>query len=206
MSLAENQHVVKLPVTPKSTPPCPREVAQRWISNFEDVLSQNDASRLGDLFHKESWWRDTLALDWDFRSVQNLDQIQAYVQKNQPQAQLSGFRLQDQGKYQPTLESPIESLTWVASMFFFETKVGKGTGMLRLTQAEDGTWKAYVVYTSLQELKGSEEPLDAKRAPGTKESMPGGFSGGNWYERRQRQLEFLDEEPTVLVVGAGMVA
>lgn len=147
-----------------------------------------------------------LALEWDFRTVQNLDRIQDYVQKNQSQAQLSNFRLQDQGKYQPKVETPIEGLmTWVVSMFFFETKLGKGSGFLRLTPAENGTWKAYAVYTSLQELNGSEEPLGARRPPGTKEAMPGGFNGGNWYERRQRQREFLDEEPTVLVVGAGRV-
>lgn len=203
MSLADNHHVIKLPVTPKPTPPS-REVAQQWLDNLEAVLSRNDTSRLGELFHEESWWRDMLALEWDFRTVQNLDRIQDFVQRNQSQAQLSNFRLQDQGKYQPTVETPIEGLmTWVVSMFFFETKVGRGTGVLRLTPTEDGIWKAYVVYTSLQEIKGSEEPLGARRPPGTKESMPGGFNAGNWYERRQRQREFLDEEPAVLVVGAG---
>ncbi|KAK2755019.1 hypothetical protein FQN54_006547 [Arachnomyces sp. PD_36] len=204
MSLAENQHVVKLPVTPKPSPSSPRDISQQWLDNLEAVLSRNDTSSLGDLFHQESWWRDMLALEWDFHTVQNLDKIQEFVQRNQSQAQLSNFRLQDKGKYQPTVETPIEGLvTWIVSMFFFETKVGKGTGMLRLTPTEDGTWKAYVVYTSLQEIKGSEEPLGARRAPGTKEDMPGGFNGGNWYERRQRQREFLDEEPAVLVVGAG---
>lgn len=145
-----------------------------------------------------------LALEWDFHTVQNLGAIRDFVQRNQPQARLSNFRLQDKGKYQPTLETPIPGLmTWVVSMFFFETKVGRGTGMLRLTPTEDGAWKAYIVYTSLQEFKGSEEPLGPRRAPGTKEAMPGGFSGGNWQERRDRQREFLDEEPAVLVVGAG---
>ena len=204
MSLAQNNHVVQLPVTPKVTsPPSPREVAQQWITNLEAALSSNDVSRLGDHFHQESWWRDHLALEWDFRSVQNLDRIQDYVKRNQAQAQLSNFRLQDTGKYQPTLDTPLEGLSWIASMFFFETKTGSGTGMLRLTQAEDGTWKAYAIYTSLQEIKGSEEPLGIRRAPGTKEAMPGGFSGGNWQERRQRKLEFRDEDPTVLIVGAG---
>lgn len=89
-------------------------------------------------------------------------------------------------------------------MFFFETKVGRGAGIFRLTQdRQSGVWKAYTMYTSLQELKGFEEPLGPRRVYGTLDSMPGGSSQGTWYERRQRQLEFLDEEPTVLVVGAG---
>jgi hypothetical protein len=88
-------------------------------------------------------------------------------------------------------------------MFFFETEFGRGAGFLRLTPDAEGTWKAYVVYTSLQELKGFEEPLGPKRVYGTLDSMPGGPSKGNWFERRQRQVEFLDEEPQVLVIGAG---
>jgi hypothetical protein len=88
-------------------------------------------------------------------------------------------------------------------MFFFESAVGTGTGMLRLTQSADGTWRAYAVYTSLQELKDAREPLGKFRAEGTTESMPGGLAGGTWIERRDRQREFLDGEPTTLVVGAG---
>jgi hypothetical protein len=88
-------------------------------------------------------------------------------------------------------------------MFFFKSAVGTGTGMLRLTQGADGVWRAYAVYTSLQELEDAREPLGKFRAEGTTESMPGGLAGGTWTERRDRQREFLDGEPTTLVVGAG---
>ncbi|KAJ5950605.1 uncharacterized protein N7479_009018 [Penicillium vulpinum] len=88
-------------------------------------------------------------------------------------------------------------------MFFFETAVGTGTGMLRLTQAENGVWKAYTVYTSLQELSSSREPLGKRRAEGTTESMPGDLAGGTRIERRSRQKNFLDKEPATLVIGAG---
>ncbi|KAL2001313.1 hypothetical protein VTN02DRAFT_1913 [Thermoascus thermophilus] len=206
MSLAQNRHIIQLPVTPQVTTPLdPRAIAQRWITDLEAVLSGNDFSRLRELFHEESWWRDMLALEWNLRTIQNLDRIQDFVRRNQPRAQLSAFRLQDSGKFQPSLETPVEGrLSWVVSMFFFETKVGRGTGMLRLTQdGPSGVWKAYAVYTSLQELKGFEEPLGPRRVYGTLDSMPGGSSKGTWAERRQRQKEFLDEEPTVLVVGAG---
>lgn len=206
MSLAQNHHIIQLPVTPQVTTPLdPRAIAQRWITDLEAVLSGNDFSRLTELFHQESWWRDMLALEWNLRTIQNLDRIEDFVRQNQPRAQLSAFRLQDDGKFQPSLDTPVEGrLSWVVSMFFFETKVGRGTGMLRLTQdGPSGVWKAYAVYTSLQELKGFEEPLGPRRVYGTLDSMPGGSSKGTWAERRQRQREFLDEEPTVLVVGAG---
>lgn len=146
-----------------------------------------------------------LALEWEFRTIHTLPNIQDFVRRNQLRAHLSSFRLQDQGKFQPTLETPSTShnLQWISSMFFFETKVGRGSGVLRLTQDKNGIWKAYSVYTSLQELNGVQEPLGTNRVNGTLDSMPGGELGGTWYERRQRQIEFLNEEPTVLVIGAG---
>ena len=88
-------------------------------------------------------------------------------------------------------------------MFFFESNVGYGSGILRLTQNADGVWKAYAVYTSLQELKGVKEPLGTNRVSGTLDSLPGGSLGGTWSERRKREFAFTDQQPTVLVVGAG---
>lgn len=35
-------------------------------------------------------------------------------------------------------------------------------------------------------------------------SLIGGAINWNWPERRQRQLEFLDEEPQLLIIGAGI--
>lgn len=144
-----------------------------------------------------------LALDWDMRTVHTAPQIAEFLRQHQSKAQLCGFRLQDQGQFQPRLEQVVSGLSWVSSMFFFESAVGMGTGMLRLTQSADGAWRAYAVYTSLQELKDAREPLGKFRAEGTTESMPGGLAGGTWIERRDRQREFLDGEPTTLVVGAG---
>ncbi|KAA8651972.1 hypothetical protein EYZ11_001733 [Aspergillus tanneri] len=204
MSLAQSHYVVKLPVTPSTTWELkPRSVTQRWITNLEALLHSGKFSRLSELFHEESWWRDMLALDWDFHTIQNCSSIQDFLHRSQPHAQLSAFRLQHEGKLQPQLEKPLENLNWISSMFFFETQVGRGAGVIRLTQDDAGAWKAYSVYTSLQELKNFEEPLGSRRVNGTIESMPGGLSKGNWVERRQREIEFLDEEPTALVIGAG---
>lgn len=205
MSLAQNHYIVKLPVTPSSPRALDvRSIAQRWITNLEALLSNGEYSRLPELVREESWWRDMLALQWDLRSIQNRSSIQEFLHQNQPTSQLSGLRLQHEGKFQPALEKPAEGLQWISSMFFFETRIGRGTGVLRLTQDETGVWKAYAIYTSLQELKDFEEPLGTRRAEGTIDSMPGGLSQGNWQERRQRKIEFLDEEPTTLVIGAGI--
>lgn len=199
-----NPHIIQLPSTPTVPPPEARAIAQQWLTALEIQLARPDTLSLASLFHAESWWRDMLALDWDMRTAHSSTEVEDLLRKRQSQAQLHNFRLQDKGKFQPRWEQVVDGLSWVSSMFFFETAYGTGSGMLRLTQDQsDGKWKAYAVYTSLQELKGFEEPLGHRRPAGTTESMPGGLAGGTWIERREREKEFLDSEPTVLVVGAG---
>lgn len=200
-----NPHIIQLPKTTTTNPPDdPRAIAQQWLTALEKQLSRPETLSLGELFHNESWWRDMLALDWDMCTTHTSAEIEALLCRRQGQARLTKFMLQDKGKFQPHWEQVADDLGWVSSMFFFETALGTGTGMLRLTPDDDsGVWKAYAIYTSLQELKGFEEPMGKRRPAGTTESMPGGLAGGTWSERRERQGEFLDSEPTVLVVGAG---
>lgn len=207
MSLKANYHIIQLPKTAAPSKAIdPVAIAQAWITTLENILSgvSEGYSRLSEIFHEESWWRDMLALQWDLRTLQDISKIEAFLRAHQPNSQLSRFRLQDEGKYKPTLESPTVDFHWVSSMFFFDTKVGKGVGILRLTQdPSSGAWKAYSIYTSLQGFKDHSEPLGHKRAYGTIESMPGGFDKGTWLERRQKKVSFEEEEPQVLVVGAG---
>ncbi|KAL2674474.1 hypothetical protein IWX47DRAFT_880145 [Phyllosticta citricarpa] len=63
-----------------------------------------------------------------------------------------------------------------------------------------GQWKGYMVYTTLEEIKGHEEQIGHRRPHGGRNSLVG---GGNWAERREREKEFVDEEPTVICIGAG---
>lgn len=205
MSLAQNHYIVQLPQTPiLPRAPEPRSIAQQWITDLEVLLRTKDYASLSKLFHQESWWRDLLCLTWDFHTIHTLSDIQDFITQHQPHAELFAFRLQHEGKFQPGLEHPAPGLTWISSIFFFETKVGRGSGVLRLTQDSDGAWKAYVFCTTLQELKGIEEPLGYNRVHGTTETMPGGLSGGTWVERRKRKVLFNEEEPATLIVGAGM--
>ena len=208
--LAERPHTIHLPEFGKVVKPSliqaspnPKVIAQQWISKFESVLSSNDVPRLKSVMHNDCWWRDMLAFEWDFHTIQGLEKLTEYVGKNQKNAQLSKFRLHQSGKFAPCLLKPIDGLEWIESMFDFESKTGRGSGMMRIVQGSDGIWKGYMMYTVLKEFKGFEERVGYHRAHGGNNSLVGGAVKGNWQERRQRQLEFLDEEPQVLIVGAG---
>ena len=145
-----------------------------------------------------------LAFQWDFRTIHGLDKLTKYIGKHQERAQISQIRLHQKGQFSPSVAKPMQGLEWIESMFDFETKIGRGSGVLRIAQGADGVWKGYMMYTVLKELKGAEESTGHRRPHGGNNSLLGGAIKGNWQERRQRQLEFLDQEPQVLIVGAGM--
>ncbi|KAF4627591.1 hypothetical protein G7Y89_g10565 [Cudoniella acicularis] len=204
------QHTIKLPSAPKVTPiiqvkeqVSPKAVAQQWLTKLETLLKSNSIAGLSSVMHQDSWWRDMFAFSWDIRTIRGLDKLSTYFSENLLHTNSQNLKLRETGKFAPNVQTPIEGLEWVESMFDFETKVGRGSGMLRLVQGPDGVWKGYMIYTALQELKGFEENAGIRRPHGGNNSLVGGAIKGNWLERRQRQVEFLDEEPTVLIVGAG---
>lgn len=185
-----------------------RNIAQSWLNNLSSLLTSNDISKLPALFHNDSWWRDFLTLTWDLRTIRSLPSISSFLRTNLPHTEFSSFRLEDSPHpFSPHYETPIEGLDWIVSLFHFETKVGRGKGVLRLAQGDDGVWKAHFLSTTLMELKGYEELAGTRRKHGGNNALDGtsgGMKGGlNWQEKRDREKEFLDADPDVFVVGAG---
>ncbi|KAH0372796.1 FAD/NAD(P)-binding domain-containing protein, partial [Aureobasidium melanogenum] len=183
-----------------STNTNPRSIAQTWLDRFSAVLSSGDASRLSTVFHQDSWWRDHVALSWDLRTLHGLPAIISFLSPILSSINLRPLSLaSDDDAYAPSIVTPIPELDWVQSIFTFETSTGRGRGFLRLAQAADGDWKAHMLYTALDEIKGHEESTGARRAHGGQNSS----IGANWFERRQTTYDFVDSEPTALIIGAG---
>lgn len=209
--LAQHPHDITLPTFSKtdvkisvSEKQEPRAIAQTWLDKFSSLLSSGHSSRISSIIHPDSWWRDFLTLTWDYRTIRGEPKITEFFSMNIGVG-LSNLKLQEEGNaFAPSLQTPLEGLEWVESMFHFETKTGRGKGFIRLAQGDDGIWKAHFISTSLQELKGHEEIAGDRRPHGGKNSLEGGIVKGNWQERRDREKEFLDAEPDVFIIGAGM--
>ncbi|KKY27207.1 putative flavin-containing monooxygenase [Phaeomoniella chlamydospora] len=203
-------HTIQLPQYSKVSSPLPnlkaqspREIAQRWLNGFAGILLKGDASDLQNVIHPEAWWRDHLAITWDFRTLSGLPKIIESFGPKLCSVNFHDLALAKEGKFAPHEISPIDGLDWVESMFSFETAVGSGKGMIRLVSTPEGVWKAHMIYTSLQELRDHKWLEGDLRPHGGNNSLKGGAIEGNWYERRQRQREFLDDEPKIFVIGAG---
>ena len=191
---------------PSKTSETPHSIASKWLTSFSNILSSGDTSKLSTAIHDEGWWRDHLALTWDFRTSHGLPKITSFLTPTISKANLHNLQLVETGKFAPHKEEPMPDLEWIEFMFTFSNYVGNGKGMIRLACCPNtATWKAHMIYTALQTLTDYPEAIGERRPHGGTASLigKGGVIEGNWLERRERQIEFLDEEPAVLIIGAG---
>jgi len=169
-----------------------KRVAEDWIATFSAAATAGDAEAVSKLLIKESHWRDMLALTWDFRTFSGESKIKQFLTDRLAQSKLQNFRLKDELL---GLQQPYPDLVWINLMFEFQTDVGNASGIVRLVPTADGKWKAHVVYTNLESLKGFPEKVGALR-----NADP---NHGKWEGQRRRESEFVDGNPTVLIIGAG---
>lgn len=170
-----------------------RELARKWLLDFERCLSLGDLDKLGALFHPDSYWRDMLAFQWDFRTHSGRDLIlkawrQALEFQKCPlnvqieEAKVSVF---DRKGYGESVEA----------FFKFETRTGVCRGHLRMLKplGDEGIWNGWTLFTSLDDIKGQEEQACHHRLRRT----PSGSV------QQESDLPHAFTNPNVLVLGAG---
>ena len=145
-----------------------RSTVETWLTEFEKVVKGSDFNKLTTLFVKDAWIRDLLAVSWDFRTIQGCDKLRHYFEGNLHAGGLSNIRASERGAFKPCFKMPYPGLQWIESMFTFETRHGRGKGMLRLVMDPDDNdkWKCYLINFTLQELKGHGEKLGLNRPHG----------------------------------------
>src|SRR6478609_5466066 len=175
--------------------------ADNWLAQFEDALAKPDEGLLETLFLPESYWRDVLALSWNIQTVNGADAILKALKLHAPSAVPTGFAIDpDRAAPRKVMRAGTNA---IEAIFRFETKVGRGSGIIRLVpDAADGNrLKAWTLLTELGELKGFEEQLGVQRPRGNAYSRD--FRGPNWLDLRKASAGYADHDPTVLVIGGG---
>ena len=174
-----------------------RDAAARWLNRFESALRGGDATVLASLFGTECHYRDMLAFSWHIRPDMGAVSIAAFLTDAQKTVAAHGFEIAEE-RTPPRMVKRLGIEVYEA-IFRFETATGRGFGVVRLPTATPT--QAWVLMTSLDELKGHEELIGARRPSGDAYSR--NFGGKNWLEQRQDAAKFADRDPTVLVVGGG---
>jgi hypothetical protein len=176
-------------------------ITEDWLARFERALTARDDSALKALFHRDSHWRDVLALTWRIKTVDGADAILRELNPHANRVKPSGFAL-DTRRTAPRHVTRAGTKA-IEAIFKFETAGGRGSGVLRLIpdESDGGALKAWTLLTSLDEIKGHEENAGRARPQGKAYSRD--FRGPNWLDMRKASAEYTDRDPTVLVVGGG---
>jgi hypothetical protein len=169
----------------------------QWLSKFEQALNQGDRTALKALFSNDCHWRDLLAFTWNITPHGGQDAIVERLVATQPQVRAKDFTIA-RGRTAPRRMKRV-GIDSIEAIFAFETATGRGQGLLRLLAAQPD--KAWVISTSLQELKGHEPAVYERRPSGAAYSRE--FGGDNWADRRAKEQAFAESEPAVLIIGAG---
>jgi putative flavoprotein involved in K+ transport len=163
--------------------------ADAWLNEFEEALVARDADRAASLFADQSFWRDLVSFTWNIVTVEGPAGVADMLRATLDHVDPSGFR---------TTAEPTETGGVTDVWLEFETAVGRCSGHLRLVEG-----KAWTLLTTLDELKGHEEPHSERRPMGAEH-------GANpdrvtWLENREAEAAELGytRQPEVVIVGGG---
>ncbi|HEV7822867.1 MAG TPA: monooxygenase, partial [Burkholderiales bacterium] len=185
--------ITNQPVSAKTVNQSDRQCVEQWLGRLDAAL-QNQAS-LASCFAADGHWRDLLAFTWTITPCEGADDIAALMAANQKTARARAFALAE-GRTPPRRVQRA-GLDVIEGIFQFETKLGRGFGVVRLLAADPS--KAFQLMTGLHELKGFEEKIGKRRPTG--EAFSRNFGGTNWKEQRIAAEAYADREPVVVIVG-----
>lgn len=170
------------------------DVASGWLSSFSRALASSDTTSVAEHFHPDGWWRDILALSWDLRTFHGHDAIVDILRERRQISRPATFTISDLRP--PDIVPTGQDGYLIEAIVSFTTVVGRGLGVVRLTQDESGVWRAWTLMTSLQEITGHELAINERRLV---------HEGGplTYAERRHEEMAFANADPDVLIVGAG---
>jgi len=172
--------------------PTPGTAVTTWLADFEKALTAGDIDAAAGQFVADCYWRDLVAFSWNIVTVEGHAGVRDLLGQTLKQVKPSGFAIAAE------LGEPAEAGGVTESWIRFETSAGRGLGHLRLRDD-----KAWTLLTTLDELKGHEEPKSDRRPRGTEHgAVP---NRQTWLEQRRREAEDLGHvtQPYALIVGGG---
>src|SRR3954463_13295341 len=175
-------------------------IANHWLARFEQALATGEEPALVQLFHADADWRDVLAFGWRLRTVSGAPTIARILKQEARETRATGFRTDPERM--PPRHATRAGAKCVEAIFRFDSAFGRGSGVLRFRADDDGEApRAWTLLTTLEELRGHEERVGARRPTG--QSYSRDFSGPNWLDRRRAAAAYADRDPRVLIVGGG---
>ncbi len=164
--------------------------ATDWLSSFETLTNAGEIDKaLAHFDDAECFWRDLVFFSWNLKTTEGKVEIGNMLKATLPHAGKVTWRIDGEA-------TGDEALT--EAWLLFENEVARGKGYLKLRNG-----KAWVLMTSLLELKGHEEHKGPRRDKGV---VHGAFHDRTtWLERREKEERELGykTQPYCLIIGGG---
>jgi putative flavoprotein involved in K+ transport len=166
----------------------PSKTVADWLSRFGNALNRRESPTVLELFEGDSYWRDLLSFTWNMAVFEGRDEIGRMLSVRLADTEPSNFAVTRAKEQEGTIQGS----------FTFETRVGRGSGYLRLRNA-----KCWTLLTTLTELKGFEEPLLDRRDQAVVHEYT--TPKPNWLDRRRQEESTIGQvkQPYVLIIGGG---
>ncbi|MBR9911410.1 MAG: NAD(P)/FAD-dependent oxidoreductase [Gammaproteobacteria bacterium] len=177
------------------------EVFESWLLRFGSALEGQDIEGLLSLLADNCHWKDLLSFTWSYPVFIGHDGIREGLEHQLPKVGAANVRLAA-GRAAPRFHRR-SGKSVLEGYFDFDTKLGKGSGFVRLHVDPEDAFKSKVwsILTSLQELEGFEERINDRRPIGDEFSQY--KITENWKEVRDAKARFADRDPEVLIIGGG---
>src|SRR5699024_9596887 len=141
---------------------------------------------------EESYWRDFVSFTWNLITLEGRDEIRDMLETRLADVGPMEWALDDEHLAQQ--DGPVSQ-----GFIRFGTQVGHGYGYIRV---RDG--RIFTILTTMEDLKGHEEPGRIERPFGLVEGMEA-ISEPTWGEHREQEQAAIGvtEQPSVLIVVGG---
>ncbi|TCD61856.1 hypothetical protein EIP91_007825 [Steccherinum ochraceum] len=174
----------------------PRRISLAWLARFADALCAGDSSTTTTLFHPDGWFRDALALSWQFRSLEGSAKIRQYLADKLKPGYITDVKHYEDAWIRPAFYAAGKYGKGIELAFSYETPVAHGKGVARLVwEPLSEQWKALSVCMSITDLTG-HEAIDHEL----------GIYGGHtlaWADVAAERRAEVEASPQVLIIGAG---
>ena len=177
----------------------PRLVAEAWLRRFNQALQAGDTGGLAALFRADGHWRDIVALSWRILTLSGRDAVAAPLLAAALSQGARDFAVDPHREPPRLVERAGEAA--IEAILRFETKAGRGAGVLRIKADDAGAPRAWTLMTALDHIAGHDE--ESVRVGREEPAFERDFQGPNWLNKRGTSARYDDRDPAVLVVGGG---
>ncbi|MFG1921976.1 NAD(P)-binding domain-containing protein [Cryptosporangium sp. NPDC048952] len=164
-----------------------------WFGNFTAALDHDSPAELEQLFHPDATWRDFMAFPWDFSNAVGRRALVPKLLLLADRWDAAGFAIN-------TTQPPLATPRGITAFFDFTTSDRIDRGYVLLVPDGD-RHVAFTLQTQVVELQDHREFVRDRRPEGKVHGYVPGRT--RWAADREREAAFADDDPAVLILGAG---